>query len=153
ILRGHRTATGLPRDVPTIATALRTAGYRTAMFGKWHLGLAEGSRPQDHGFEEWFGFMAGCIDYYSHIFYFDMEVGTDPIHDLWENGREVWANGRYFTELVTERAVDYVRRAARAGVPLSSISHSTHRTIHCTRRRNTSTASPICPRSAASWLR
>ena len=118
ILRGHRTATGLPRDVPTIATALRTAGYRTAMFGKWHLGLAEGSRPQDHGFEEWFGFMAGCIDYYSHIFYFDMEVGTDPIHDLWENGREVWANGRYFTELVTERAVDYVRRAARAGVPL-----------------------------------
>src|SRR5207237_8569969 len=51
ILRGHRTATGLPRDVPTIATALRTAGYRTAMFGNWHLGLAAGPRPQDHGCE------------------------------------------------------------------------------------------------------
>ncbi len=117
ILRGHRTATGLPRDVPTIATALRAIGYRTAMFGKWHLGLSEGSRPHDHGFDEWFGFMAGCVDYYSHIFYFDMAAGTDPIHDLWENGREVWANGRYFTELITERAVDYVRRASRRDEP------------------------------------
>ncbi len=61
--------------------------------------------------------MAGCIDYYSHIFYFDMEVGTDAIHDLWQDGREVWANGRYFTELITERAVDYVRRAAGRGAP------------------------------------
>jgi len=117
ILRGHRTATGLPREVPTIATALRDIGYRTAMFGKWHLGHAEGSRPHDHGFEEWFGFMAGCVDYYSHIFYFDMEFGTDPIHDLWSNGREVWENGRYFTELVTERAVDYVRRSAQRDKP------------------------------------
>ncbi len=117
ILRGHRTATGLPREVPTIATALRALGYRTAMFGKWHLGLAEGSRPQDHGFEESFGFMAGCIDYYSHIFYFDTRPGTDPIHDLWSNGAEVWENGRYFTDLVTERAVDYVQRAARRDEP------------------------------------
>lgn len=117
ILRGHRTATGLPREVPTIATALRALGYRTAMFGKWHLGHAEGSRPHEHGFEESFGFMAGCIDYYSHIFYFDMEVGTDAIHDLWQDGREVWENGRYFTELVAERAVDYVRRAAARGEP------------------------------------
>jgi len=69
ILRGPRTATGLPREVPTIATALRTLGYRTAMFGKWHLGHALGSRPHEHGFEESFGFMARCIDYYSHIFY------------------------------------------------------------------------------------
>ena len=117
ILRGHRTATGLPQGVPTIASALRAIGYRTAMFGKWHLGVAEGSRPNDHGFEESFGFMAGCVDYYSHIFYFDMEVGTDPIHDLWANGREVWENGRYFTELVAERAVDYVQRASRREAP------------------------------------
>jgi arylsulfatase A-like enzyme len=117
ILRGHRTATGLPREVPTIASALRDVGYRTAMFGKWHLGHAEGSRPHDHGFEEWFGFMAGCVDYYSHIFYFDMEAGTDPIHDLWSNGREVWENGRYFTELVTERAIDYIRRASGRDEP------------------------------------
>src|SRR5439155_26051653 len=84
---------------------------------KWHLGVREGSRPHDRGFDEWFGFLAGCVDYYSHIFYFDMDSGRDPTHDLWEDGREVWRNGEYFTNLVTERAVAFIRRAARDGVP------------------------------------
>lgn len=118
ILAGHRTATGLPAETPTLATALKKLGYRTALFGKWHLGLAEGCRPQDHGFEEWFGFMAGCIDYYSHIFYWGMAGGReDPVHDLWENNEEIYANGQYFTEMITERAVDFVRRAASGEQP------------------------------------
>ena len=117
ILRGHRTASGLPADVPTIASALRPLGYRTALYGKWHLGVREGSRPHDRGFDDWFGFLAGCVDYYSHIFYFDMDSGHDPTHDLWENGDEVWRNGEYFTELVTERAVHFVRRMAHEDRP------------------------------------
>lgn len=98
ILGGQRNTAGLSPRVPTIATALKKLGYDTALFGKWHLGLAQGSRPEDHGFDEWFGFMAGCIDYYSHISYWGMnrpiEVNgakghTNPLHDLWENGQEV----------------------------------------------------------------
>ena len=117
ILAGHRTASGLPPQVPTLATALRALGYRTAMFGKWHLGLAPGSRPHDHGFDEWFGFLAGCVDYYSHIFYWGMAGGTNPLHDLWDGGREVWHDGRYLTEMITERAVEYIRRAAHDDRP------------------------------------
>ncbi len=118
ILAGHRTASGLPREVPTLATALAAHGYRTALFGKWHLGLAEGSRPQDHGFQEWFGFLAGCVDYYSHIFYWGMgRNGSDPLHDLWANGSEVFCNGRYLTDLIAEKAVDFVRDAAGGDRP------------------------------------
>ncbi len=118
ILAGHRTATGLPTSVPTIATALKDLGYYTAMSGKWHLGLAEGSRPEDHGFDDWFGFMAGCIDYYSHIFYWGMaRQGIDQTHDLWENGNEIYRNGEYFTELITEYALKYIRKAVEAGKP------------------------------------
>ncbi len=116
ILAGHRAATGLPPEVPTFATLLREAGYATALIGKWHLGLAEGSRPGDHGFDEWFGFMAGCVDYYSHIFYWGMNqggLGNNPTHDLWHNDREVWCNGQYLTDVLRDRAVDYVRRAAQ----------------------------------------
>ena len=115
ILTGHRTASGLHTTVPTIALALRELGYRTALFGKWHLGVAEGSRPHDHGFDEWFGFMAGCVDYYSHIHHWT--EGLEGIHDLWEDGREVWRNGQYFTEMVTERAVGYIDRAATGDEP------------------------------------
>ncbi|HEY3340423.1 MAG TPA: sulfatase-like hydrolase/transferase, partial [Anaerolineae bacterium] len=121
ILAGHRTATGLPPHVPTLATALRQMGYQTALFGKWHLGLQSGSRPGDHGFDEWFGFMAGCVDYYSHIFYWGMNTGwpgMNPTHDLWHNNRETWDyNGRYLTEVITEKTVDYVRRAATSKQP------------------------------------
>jgi arylsulfatase A-like enzyme len=115
ILAGHRTASGLPPSVPTLASALKPLGYQTAMAGKWHLGLADGCRPHDHGFDDWFGFMAGCVDYYSHLYYWTQ--GIRPIHDLWENHREIWHNGRYLTEMVTERAVRSLRRAAVSDQP------------------------------------
>ena len=117
ILAGHRTASGLLPEVPTLAEALGALGYQTAMFGKWHLGLAEGCRPEDHGFDAWYGFMAGCVDYYSHIFYWGMAGGFDPVHDLWENGEEVYDNGRYLTEVISEKAVTYIRDAAQSEAP------------------------------------
>lgn len=118
ILAGHRTASGLPGDVPTLATALRAEGYRTSMCGKWHLGVAPGSRPGDHGFDDWFGFLAGCVDYYSHIFYWGMSrAGHDPVHDLWSKGQEVYHNGEYLTDLLAAKAVDAIRRAAREDRP------------------------------------
>ncbi|MDP3070546.1 MAG: sulfatase [Opitutaceae bacterium] len=42
---------GLPRDNVTLAKALKSAGYVTGIFGKWHLDGPEGSAPSDHGFD------------------------------------------------------------------------------------------------------
>jgi arylsulfatase A-like enzyme len=120
ILAGHRTATGLPSRVPSLAAVLKKLDYRTFMTGKWHLGLKDDCRPHSHGFDHWYGFLAGCIDYYSHIFYWGMNrpgPGVNPTHDLWLDNREIWDNGRYFTETITERAIGYVREAAAAGKP------------------------------------
>ncbi|MGI6366882.1 MAG: sulfatase [Anaerolineae bacterium] len=117
ILAGHRTATGLLPEVPTLSSLLAGAGYQTALIGKWHLGLAPQCRPHRHGFQHWFGFMAGCVDYYSHIFYWGQKGGTDPLHDLWEDDREVWHNGAYLTDLIAERAVAWLRAAAARPEP------------------------------------
>lgn len=111
ILAGHRKASGLTPKVPTLATALKKEGYVTGICGKWHLGLKEECRPNANGFDEFSGFLAGCLDYYSHIFYYGMsDGGFDPTHDLWENGEEVWANGEYLTERITRKSVDFIRR-------------------------------------------
>lgn len=118
ILAGHRKASGLTPKVPTIAAALKSQGYKTSLVGKWHLGLKEECRPNQNGFDDFYGFMAGCVDYYSHIFYWGMADGhTDPTHDLWENGKEVRENGRYMTELITEKAVESIRGHAKAQEP------------------------------------
>lgn len=135
ILAGHRTASGMPADrTPIIAAALKPLGYRTALFGKWHLGLAPGCRPNDHGFDEFVGHLAGCIDYYSHIFYWDRSI--NPLHDLWHNDREIWANGRYFTELIAERAVRFIRACARADEPfmIYLAFNAPHYPIHAPRK-------------------
>jgi len=120
ILAGHRTATGLPQTTPTLATALKPLGYQTYMAGKWHLGLVDQARPHSHGFDYWYGFLAGCIDYYSHIFYWGMNKpgpGLNPTHDLWEDNQEIWQNGEYFTEAITNKAIQYLRQAAKADEP------------------------------------
>lgn len=111
ILAGHRRASGLTPAVPTLATALKKLGYVTGLSGKWHLGLKEECRPNANGFDEFSGFLAGCVDYYSHIFYWGMADGnTNPTHDLWENEREVYDNGAYLTERITQKGVDFIRR-------------------------------------------
>ena len=118
ILAGHRKATGLDAGTPTIAQALKDIGYQTAAVGKWHLGLKEGCRPNDNGFDYFYGFLAGCVDYYSHIFYWSMADGhTNPTHDLWENEKELFDNGKYMTEMISEKAVDTIRKMHEQNKP------------------------------------
>ncbi len=54
---------GLPTSETTIADALKSAGYTTALVGKWHLGNAEKFRPQQRGFDEFYGFLGGAHAY------------------------------------------------------------------------------------------
>ncbi|MFG1912909.1 sulfatase-like hydrolase/transferase [Kribbella sp. NPDC048928] len=110
ILGGARRTPGLPPDQTTLASMLREQGYATGLFGKWHLGVAPEYRPRAHGFDRFFGILAGCVDYYSHIFYWGQAGGTDPVHDLWDDDEEVWRNGEYLTGLITQRAVEFIEQ-------------------------------------------
>ncbi|WP_320130684.1 sulfatase-like hydrolase/transferase [uncultured Sphaerochaeta sp.] len=118
IISGHRKASGILPETPTIAQALKDIGYSTSLVGKWHLGLQYDSRPNQNGFDYFYGFMAGCIDYYSHIFYWSMADGnTNPTHDLWENDKAIYDNGEYFTEMVTEKSVERIREMSMEDKP------------------------------------
>lgn len=118
ILAGHRKASGLTPKVPTIASELKKNGYRTSLIGKWHLGLKDECRPNANGFDHFYGFMAGCVDYFSHIFYWGMSDGkTNPTHDLWKNDQEINEDGKYLTEWITEKTVDEIRQATKEDKP------------------------------------
>jgi arylsulfatase A-like enzyme len=104
ILGARRDTHGLPAQ-STLASELSAAGWRTAVFGKWHLGVEAGSAPLRFGFDHHFGFRAGCVDYYSHIMYWGVR---NPLHDLWSDDDEVWHNGDYLTDLITDRAVEFI---------------------------------------------
>lgn len=99
--KGHA---GLPPEQVTMAEMFQAVGYTTAQVGKWHLGDRAPLRPDDQGFDYAFGHYQGCIDNYSHFFYW---VPPNR-HDLWENGVEVYENGNYFPGLMNDRARRFI---------------------------------------------
>jgi arylsulfatase A-like enzyme len=87
---------------------LKPAGYATGLLGKWHLGAEPDRVPNAHGFDRFVGFQAGCIDYYSHRYYWG-EPNTVNYHDLWRDRTEVFEEGQYATELCAREAAQFVR--------------------------------------------
>ena len=94
---------GLPLEETTIADRLKTAGYRTALFGKWHLGVGEKYHPLRRGFEEFFGFLGGAHTY--------IDVGTKQ-NPLLEGTTPVESFDGYLTDALAERASAYVKQQA-----------------------------------------
>ena len=73
---------GMPSEQFLMAELFKENGYRTAHIGKWHLGYSKDTLPNAQGFDYSYGHMGGCIDNFSHFFYWN---GPNR-HDLWRNG-------------------------------------------------------------------
>ncbi len=93
---------GLSSSVPSLPRWLHEAGYRTGLFGKWHLGSARDFTPNAHGFDEFIGHHQWTVSYYHH----KTEQG-DP--GLYENDRIIERDG-YLTDLLSDEAVDFIGR-------------------------------------------
>lgn len=96
--------TDMPNEQVTIAEMMRDAGYATGHVGKWHLGHGPTTTPLGQGFDQSFGHMGGCIDNYSHFFYWN---GPNR-HDLWRDGKEIWADGQFFPDLMVEECQKFI---------------------------------------------
>jgi arylsulfatase A-like enzyme len=93
----------------TIAEHLKENGYSTGLIGKWHLGAQEGYGPLEQGFDYFFGFRGGFIDYYSHNF-LHAGWGRPQFHDLYRNNTEVHEDGKYFPDMQVEEARQFIDR-------------------------------------------
>ncbi len=95
---------GVVADGRTLPQLLKNSGYATALVGKWHLGYELNQSPNAHGFDYFFGFKSGFIDYYQH-------TNGRGVDDLWENEQQIQMDG-YLTDLITERSTEFIRENA-----------------------------------------
>lgn len=94
VIAGHLDTPGLDPAELTIPRLMKQHGYRTALFGKWHLGMLPKQNPIHHGFDEFAGFLDGATDYHNH--------------KDWYNGLQREEVKGYSTHLITAHAVRFI---------------------------------------------
>ncbi|MCD6354304.1 MAG: sulfatase-like hydrolase/transferase [Prolixibacteraceae bacterium] len=93
----------------TIAEHLKKYNYTSALIGKWHLGANPGYGPLEQGFDYFFGFRGGFIDYYTHRF---LHAGWErpQFHDLYRNNTEIFEDGKYFPDMQVKEANHFIEK-------------------------------------------
>lgn len=104
----------IPDGRPTLPGELRKAGYTTALIGKWHLGDTPAGSPLKHGYDRFFGYLGGGIDYFTH------EYMKKPA--LREGDGEAARHG-YLTTLLADETTKFMRDAAARRQPFAISLH------------------------------
>ena len=92
--------TGIAVEEVTFADVLKTAGYTSGCFGKWHLGYTPAFNPVRQGFDTYRGFVAGGSDYISHV---DRSGNAD-----WWKDDKLHPEEGYTTDLLTDHALRFI---------------------------------------------
>ncbi len=131
---------GVPTNGPaldprqrTLASLLKPAGYATGLVGKWHLGDGPRTSPNAHGFDYFYGFHNGCVDFYSHRFYWG-DPKRPNFHDLWRNRAEIFEDGEYLTERITAEARQFIHRHRAGPFLLTMTYNAPHYPMHAPAR-------------------
>jgi arylsulfatase A-like enzyme len=91
---------GLQDREITFAEQLSDAGYKTAIFGKWHLGYYRKYNPVRHGFDQFRGYVSGNVDFFSHV---DQAGNLD-----WWRDDQIDDEPGYTTHLITKHSVAFI---------------------------------------------
>src|SRR5574340_307577 len=95
----------LRTDIPTMSEAFRAGGYRTGIFGKWHLGDTYPYRPEDRGFEEAVWYAS------SHIGAVPDAWNNDYFNDRYRHNGHLQQYSGYSGDVFVEEAMRWIRRA------------------------------------------
>jgi len=103
---------GLPPEHPTLPSILKKVGYQSTLIGKWHLGRLPDFGPLQSGYDHFYGFRGGALDYFTHKY----GPPASDTGDLWDDDTKVQQTG-YLTDLLAGRAVDVIDTYAKSGRP------------------------------------
>jgi arylsulfatase A-like enzyme len=93
---------GLPLEEKTVAERLKALGYKTGLFGKWHLGFRPELHPTKRGFDEFFGFLGGAHSYLP---------GSRQMNDgSLQRGTRTVEEKEYLTDALARESVSFIER-------------------------------------------
>ena len=138
--RGADAELGLPEHLRTLGDLMRDAGYATAMVGKWHLGVLDRYHPLNRGFDEFFGILGGGTSYIDsgsegvHSWPRPTSGDRSSPHDAREvmDGFEVVKIDDYLTNVLADKAVDFIQRHADRPFFLMLTPNAPHTPIQAT---------------------
>ncbi len=91
-----------PKTNPSLPVIMKEAGYKTAIFGKWHLGSGLDFQPKAHGFDDFTGFLDGNIDFIS-------KHNTESEVDWFVHHEPKYQEG-YVTHILNDAVVDFINQ-------------------------------------------
>ena len=100
--KGKTRSYGLDSNLVTIADVFKENNYNTAIVGKWHLGYEQKFNPVYFGFDEFYGYVSGNIDFHTH------RDGAG-YHDWYHNKKKVIEKG-YSTDLITKHSANFINK-------------------------------------------
>ena len=108
----------IPLEIPTIGEAMRQAGYQTGLSGKWHLGSKTPQRPVDRGFDEYYGLMDGCCNFFNPA-QPDPDYKGGKVRVFGHNDELIreFPTGYYSTDAFTDHTIATIQEFHRAGKP------------------------------------
>ncbi|QBY04255.1 N-acetylgalactosamine 6-sulfate sulfatase [Thalassotalea sp. HSM 43] len=93
---------GVPLEEKMISEVLNPVGYTSSIIGKWHMGTHEKLRPNQRGFDHFYGFLSGGHRYFPEdLIYQDVEQGLAQ-----ENPKKRWLSWYYTKILENEKVVE-----------------------------------------------
>jgi arylsulfatase A-like enzyme len=96
-------------NIITLPQVLKPVGYKTALIGKWHLGLESPNKPNERGFDFFHGFLGDMMDdYWTHL-----RQGNNYMR---LNNKEIDPEG-HATDIFSDWAVDYINEAVEKESP------------------------------------
>jgi len=116
-------APAFPKGTPTLASMLKSRGYRTSLCGKWHLGSSPDHGPNDFGFDESYGSFTGAVGMYDHRY------REGQFAETWHRDHELiqgFENGVHATDLVADDAIRVIRGAGEAPFFIYLAFHAPH---------------------------
>jgi arylsulfatase A-like enzyme len=90
-------------DQVTLARALKSVGYETALTGKWHLGSSPDWGPQKFGFDHSYGSLAGGVGPWNHAY------KTGQFSTTWHRDGTLIQEEGHVTDLIAKEAIEWMR--------------------------------------------